>query len=164
MGTIAWGLRAVAWGLGVISSPFLGWFLGRYLAKKAESRRKRWELLFEASKKMSAPHDTLRFQFLLEEYMRRDSDQDALKNHRGEALRQFNKARDEFEELVLLVNSVCSKKTIKAFNDFSIALTQFDPRLASGEADVWEKHSGELNTKFVAAQKAIRKELGIDKQ
>jgi len=49
----------------------------------------------------------------------------------------------------------------KAFNDFSVAVTQFEQRLASGEADVWKKHSGELNSKFVAAQKAIRKELGI---
>ena len=161
MGTIAWGLRAIAWGLGVIGSPFLGWFLGGYLAKKVESRRKRWELMFEASKKMLSAHNTLRFQFLFQEFILRDSDQDTFKDHRGEALRQFNKARDEFEEVVLLVNSVCSKKTIKAFNDFSVAVTQFEPRLASGEADVWKKHSGELNTKFVAAQKAIRKELGI---
>jgi hypothetical protein len=42
-----------------------------------------------------------------------------------------------------------------------VAVTQFEQRLASGEADVWKKHSGELNSKFVAAQKAIRKELGI---
>ena len=121
MRPIAWGLRAIAWSLGVIGSPFLGWFLGGYLAKKVESRRKRWELMFEASKKMSAAHNTLRF-LQFQEFMRRDSDQDAFKDHSGEALRQFNEARDEFEEVVLLVNSVCSKKTIKAFNDFSVAV------------------------------------------
>jgi hypothetical protein len=126
------------------------------------SRQKRWELkrevLFEATKRLREIDDALQGLDT-----RLQHDQKSGETTLGEYSATYLSAAAKFYETILLVGIGCSKETEGALKGFLGEINQVMSAIVDDRNTSIYKQSQEVIFKsLVAAQTAIRKELGID--
>jgi hypothetical protein len=133
-------------------------------------RQKRWELkrevLFEATRRLADVEDGL---LTLDSVLQVEQKEQIESNlgwaeTKHERIMQWSKASSAFDEARLLVETVCEKETITAFNAFGALANMIAPKITTGnDKEIYRMSFEERAKKRAAVRVAVRKELGMDK-
>jgi hypothetical protein len=127
------------------------------------NRQKRWELkrdvLLEAAKKLSQLNQAM---VSLDSAVPIKSDDEQWAKFVAEERDTFMRMWPEFDNAVALVAVVCSSETYHALHKFFIQVNGAATDLFGGDSEIPPKRRRELVDGFIAAQTALRKELGIE--
>jgi hypothetical protein len=141
-------------------------------------RQRQWEMkrdvLFEATRRLATFDDELLSYSILmrQDYKKREEWESSPPSPDGklswlemqsDGRRKWNVVSRDFDESRALITAVCCKETAEAFNDLGSFVNKLAADVTRG-ADVYDGARLDLFKKMTLAQKAVRKELGVDGQ
>jgi hypothetical protein len=133
-------------------------------------RQKRWELkrevLFDATRRLADIEDgllSLDSVLQVERKERNKEDEPGWIETRHERIMKWSRVSTAFDEARLLVQMICERKTILAFEDFGALLNDVAAKITPGKnAEIYGQSAAERFTKRMTIRAAVRKELGVD--
>lgn len=133
-------------------------------------RQKRWELrrevLFEATRRLADIEDgllSLDSVLQVERKEQKKEDEPGWLETRHKRTMKWSRASTAFDEARLLVQMICERETILAFEDFGKLLNDVAAKISPGkDAETYRQSAAERFTKRMTIRAAVRKELGVD--